>query len=87
LSHLQENITAVELDNPEHAFLILVVTNISGAEEIAEWVRSQARVKTIRLDIEQDIIQIYQWFDQQIVDYLIRISRNASHRLPNLSNS
>ena len=77
LSHLQENIAVAELHDPLHAFMILVIPNISGAEEIAEWLRSQPGVKAVRLDIEQDRIEVYQWFEKQLEDSLMGMSNVA----------
>ncbi len=74
LSHLEENIAVAELHDPLHAFMILVTANISGAEEIAEWLRSQPGVKAVRLDIEQDRIEVYQWFEKQLEDSLTGMS-------------
>jgi len=66
LSHLQDNIAVAELHDPEHAFLIIVITNVGEAEGIARWVRDQDGVKTVRLEIEQDRIDVFQWFDKQM---------------------
>ncbi len=77
LSHLEENIAVAELHDPLHAFMILVIANISGAEEIAEWLRSQPGVKAVRLDIEQDRIEVYQWFEKQLEDSLTGMSKVA----------
>ena len=77
LSYLQENIAVAELHDPLHAFMILVIPNISGAEEIAEWLRSQPGVKAVRLDIEQDRIEVYQWVEKQLEDSLMGMSKVA----------
>ena len=57
--------------------MILVTANISGAEEIAEWLRSQPGVKAVRLDIEQERIEVYQWFEKQLEDSLMGMSNVA----------
>jgi len=74
LSHLEENIAVAELHDPLHAFIILVIANISGAEEISEWLRIQPGVKAVRLDIEQDRVEVYQWVEKQLEDSLTGMS-------------
>ncbi len=71
LSHLQDNIALADLHDPEHAFLIIIITNISEAEGIAGWVRDQAGVKMVRLDIEQDRMELFRWFDKLMGDSLL----------------
>jgi DNA-binding Lrp family transcriptional regulator len=54
--YLGDQMAFADLDDTEHGFFALMVSNISKIQEILDWVNRQDGVKNARLDILQDMV-------------------------------
>jgi DNA-binding Lrp family transcriptional regulator len=68
-SHLDQNLMSAQLGDPEHTFFLLVITNISQANEILDWVRQQPGVKSAFMDLVEERIEQYEVFGQQLATH------------------
>ena len=53
---LREEIAFAELDNPDHGFFALMLTNVSRAREVIRWSAQLPGIRRARIDILQDIV-------------------------------
>lgn len=59
IAHLEESLIVAEFGDKEPSFFVLVIRNISKAEELMHWIEEQKGVEKVRLDILQDLIELY----------------------------
>jgi hypothetical protein len=74
---LGEEVAFADLDDANHGFYALMLTNISRVREILTWVGQQEGVKRARLDVLQDMVTF-----PQMHESLVRRGLRASARLP-----
>lgn len=59
IAHLDDFLIVAELGDKEPSFFVLVIRNISKAEELMHWIEGRRGVEKVRLDILQDRMERY----------------------------
>ena len=65
-SEFDEYLVHAELTDTEHGLFVLVIRNVSKAQEILSWVKEQDGVREARVALVEDRIELYELFNEQL---------------------
>ena len=61
-----EGIVFAHTSSKEYSTFAVVRQNLSEQEEIRQWIATQHGVQNVRMDVLNEIIQVFDWFDEEI---------------------